>query len=99
VKINLATIITSLKCDKTYHTVYEKKCSTTYEKECKEVGYGYHKDYKCKQVPREHCTDVPKKVPSKNCHQIAREHCKDIPKQIPKEECQQVALECLHILS
>ena len=45
-----------------YDTKYEKKCHTAYEEKCEEVGYGYHKDYKCEKVPKEHCSSHPVKV-------------------------------------
>ncbi len=45
-----------------YETVYEKECHTTYEKDCHEVGYGYHKEYKCKDVPKQQCQKVPRQV-------------------------------------
>ncbi len=45
-----------------YETKYEEKCHTTYEKECHEVGYGYHKDYKCTEKPKKNCEQVPVQV-------------------------------------
>ena len=45
-----------------YETIYDEKCHTSYEQKCHEVGYGYHKDYKCVDIPKKHCESVPKKV-------------------------------------
>ena len=56
----------TLQCETYYETIYEtsykKECKKHYKKECYEHGYGYHKDYKCHEVPVEQCHSVPVKV-------------------------------------
>ncbi len=56
-------MFSKLQCDTIYvteyETKYEEKCHTSYEEKCHEVGYGYHKDYKCEQIPKKHCDSHP----------------------------------------
>ena len=45
-----------------YETKYKDECHTTYVEDCHQVGYGYHKDYKCTKHPKKHCKKVPVSV-------------------------------------
>ena len=54
----------------TWDTTYEKKCKNTWEKKCEYTGWGNKAAWdgawawkpKCKQVPKEQCENVPKRV-------------------------------------